>query len=482
MGGPNEQTLTLPTGKTIKIQTGLFIDNDFVDSVDGKHFGTIDPTTENVITIVAEASSRDVDLAVEAATKAFYNVWCHVDGKERGRLLNKLADLMERDLDDLAALEALDNGKAFSITKTVDLPEAISCYRYFAGWCDRIHGKVIETQNNKFCYTRHEPLGVCGAIVPWNFPICLMANKIAPALACGNTVVLKTAEQTPLSSLKVAELCKEAGFPKGVINVLSGFGTTGTVMANHMNIDMITFTGSTEVGKSIQKAAAESNLKKVLLELGGKSPSIIFADSNLDTAVKYTHNGSFFNHGQSCCAAARIYVEERVYDEFLKKFKANAEAIKIGDPFESKTYQGPQISKKQFDRIMSYIKTGKEEGATLLMGGERFGEQGFYIKPTIFTDVNENMTIMQDEIFGPVTCIAKFKTIDEVITKANLTKYGLAAAVFTNDITKALKLSNEIKAGTVWGYKQSGIGREMGKYALKEYTQVKTVQINLGTS
>ncbi|CAG8734646.1 7618_t:CDS:2 [Cetraspora pellucida] len=291
-----------------------------------------------------------------------------------------------------------------------------------------------------------------------------MANKIAPALACGNTVVLKTAEQTPLSSLKVAELCREAGFPKGVINVLSGFGFT-------------------EVGKSILKAAAESNLKKVLLELGGKSPSIIFADSNLDTAVKYTHNGSFFNHGQSCCAAARIYVEERVYDEFLKKFKANTEAIKIGDPFESKTYQGPQISKKQFDRIMFYIKTGKEEGATLLMGGERFGEQGFYIKPTIFTDVVSTKSSFLDLNFT-------------IIAKANLTKYGLAAAVFTNNITKALKLSNEIKAGTVWvnqymtgdsslpfgGYKKSGIGREMGKYALKEYTQIKTVQINLGTS
>ncbi|KAF0421301.1 putative aldehyde dehydrogenase [Gigaspora margarita] len=450
MGNSNEETLTLPTGKTIKIQTGLFIDNEFVESVDGKRFVTIDPSTEGVITTVAEASSKDVDLAVEAATKAFSNVWCHIDGKERGKLLNKLADLMERNLDDLAALETLDNGKAFSITKTIDLPEAIRCYRYFAGWCDKVHGKVIETQNDKFCYTRNEPLGVCGAIVPWNFPISLMANKIAPALACGNTVILKTAEQTPLSSLKVAELCKEAGFPKGVINVLSGFGSTGTVMANHMKIDMITFTGSTEVGKSIQKAAAESNLKRVLLELGGKSPSIIFADSNLDTAVKFTFNGSFFNHGQFCVAATRIYVEEHVYDEFLKKFKTDAEAIKIGNPFESKIYQGPQISRKQFDRIMSYIKTGKEEGATLLMGGERHGERGFYIKPTIFTDVIENMTIMQDEIFGPVTCIAKFKTIDEVIEKANLTKYGLAAAVFTNNIIKAVKLSKEIKAGTVW--------------------------------
>ncbi|CAG8469560.1 5132_t:CDS:2 [Gigaspora rosea] len=362
------------------VQTGLFIDNEFVESVDGKRFVTIDPSTEGVITTVAEASSKDVNLAIEAATKIRFGCF--------------------------------DNGKAFSITKIIDLPEAIRCYRYFAGWCDKVHGKVIETQNEKFCYTRNEPLGICGAIVPSNFPISLMANKIAQALACGNTVILKTAEQTPLSSLKVAELCKEAGFPKGVINVLSGFGTTGIAMANHMKIDMITFTGSTQVGKSIQKAAAESNLKKILLELGGKSPSIIFADSNLDTAVKFTFNGSFFNHGQCCVAATRIYVEEHVYDEFLKKFKADAEAIKIGDPFESKTYQGPQISRKQFDRIMSYIKTGKEEGATLLMGGERHGER--------------------------------------VIEKANLTKYGLAAAVFTNNITKALKLSKEIKAGTVW--------------------------------
>ncbi|CAG8701310.1 22017_t:CDS:2, partial [Gigaspora rosea] len=475
----NEEKITLPNGSISNVYTGLFINNEFVDSVDRKVFETINPSTGKVITSVAEASDKDVDLAVEAAENAFNDVWCHVDGKERGKLLNKLANLMERDLEELAALETLDNGKPFHSAKANDLPGAISCYRYFAGWCDKIHGKVIETQHDKFCYTRREPFGVCGAIIPWNYPIEMQAWKIAPALACGNTIVLKSSELTPLTALKVAALCKEAGFPMGVVNILSGFGPIA---------------GSTAVGKSILKASADSNLKKVSLELGGKSPNIIFADFDLDQVVKWAHMGIFDNSGQSCSAGSRVYVEDSIYDKFINKFKEYVLNIKIGDPFHHDTYQGPQISLQQFNKIMSYIETGKKEGATLLLGGERHGDQGYFIKPTIFTNVNEEMKIMQEEIFGPVVSVSKFKTIEEVIEKAHLTKYGLAAAVFTNDITRAIKISNELKAGTVWvncynlfdanapfgGYKESGMGRELGKYALDQYTQVKTVQINLG--
>ncbi|CAG8629062.1 17561_t:CDS:2 [Gigaspora margarita] len=480
--------ITLPNGKTIKgiimieninlcpyvtlewiiIETGLFIKNTFVESVDKKRFETINPSTGKVITNVAEASSKDVDLAVEAATEAFYNVWRFVDGKERGRLLNKLADLIERDLEELAALESFDNGQTLSTAKFIDV--------------------------GKFAYTRHEPIGVCAAIIPWNFPILMQSWKMAPALACGNTIILKPSELTPLGALKIAALCKEAGFPEGVVNVLNGPGPiTGAAIAMHMKIDKLSFTGSNATGRSLLKAASESNLKQVSLELGGKSPNIIFADSNLDQAIKWAHMGIFFNHGQCCTAGSRVYVQDSVYDEFLTKFKAFTESNKIGDPFEEDTYQGPQISQTQFDRIMRYIECGKEEGATLLTGGERHGDQGYFIKPTIFTDVNEKMTIMQEEIFGPVVAISKFSTVEEVIEKAHLTKFGLAAAVFTNDLTKAIKLSNELRAGTVWvncynlvnsrlpfgGYKESGTGRDLSKYALDQYTQIKTVQINL---
>ncbi|CAG8553662.1 33952_t:CDS:2 [Gigaspora margarita] len=478
------------------------------------------PDGRNVktITSVVEANEKDVDIAVEAATKAFNEKWIHVNGQERGRLINKFADLLERDLDELAAIEALDNGKAYTIAKSEDLPFTITVFRYFAGWCDKIHGKVIETQGDKFCYTRHEPIGVCGAIIPWNYPLLMVAWKLGPALACGNTIVLKTSELTPLTALKVAALFKEAGFPKGVVNVLSGFGpTAGAAIASHMKIDKVAFTGSTTTGRSIMKAAADSNLKKVSLELGGKSPNIILADSDLEEAVKWAYQGIYANHGQCCCAGSRVYVEDSIYDNFVEKFKTYAQNIKVGDPFHKDTFQGPQISQRQFDRIMGYIEAGKKEGATLLLGGKRHGDKGFFVCPTIFTDVvkfyskhiysyellydfllcnifkNENMTIMQEEIFGPVVAIAKFKTIDEVIEKAHLTKYGLAAAVFTKDITRAIKISNALRAGTVWvncynvvntnapfgGFKESGFGRELGKYALELYTQVKTVQINL---
>ncbi|CAJ0828972.1 9079_t:CDS:2 [Entrophospora sp. SA101] len=453
----NEISITLPTGKKIQINTGLFINNEFVEAVDGKKFETINPTTGEVITKVAEASAKDVDIAVEAAIDAYNNVWCHVEGKERGKLLNKLANLMERDLEELAALESLDNGKAFSIAKDDNVPSAIEVYRYYAGWSDKIHGKVIETSPDKFTYTRHEPFGCVGAIIPWNFPLEMQSWKLAPALACGNTVVLKTSEYTPLSALKVAALIKEAGFPKGVVNILSGYGEpAGSAIAKHMKIEKIAFTGSTIVGKSILKASAESNLKKVSLELGGKSPSIIFADADLDDAVTWTNMGIYYNHGQCCCASSRVYVQDTIYDQYLEKFKEHTSKLKVGDPFVDDTYQGPQISQKQFDRIMSYIETGKKEGATCLIGGERLGDK--------------------DEIFGPVVAISKFKTAEEAVEKAHLTKYGLGAAVFTKDMSRAIKISNSLKAGTVW---ESGMGRELGKYGLSQYTQVKTVNIHL---
>ncbi|CAG8481897.1 8637_t:CDS:2 [Ambispora gerdemannii] len=480
------QKITLPTGKT---PNRLFINNEFVESIDGRRFETVNPSTGKLITTVAEATEKDIDLAVDVATKAFDNNWQHVDGKERGRLLYKFADLMDRDRDELAELEALDNGKALVIAKSVDLQLSIDTFRYYAGWADKIHGKVIETSHDKFSYTRHEPIGVVGQIIPWNFPLLMLAWKLGPALACGNTVILKPAEQTPLSALKAAALIKEAGFPPGVINIVPGFGPiAGAAIAKHMRISKVAFTG-----KKILEAAAASNLKKVTLELGGKSPNIILEDADLDQAIKWAHMGIFFNHGQCCCAGSRVYVHEKIYDKFLNQYKEYVQTKKLGDPFQPGTYQGPQVSKLQFDRIMAYIETGKNEGATLLLGGERHGDEGYFIQPTIFTD-REDMKIMKEEIFGPVVAISKFSSVEEAIEKAHLTEYGLAAAVFTNDITRAIKISNSIKAGTVWvncynlldhalpfgGYKESGIGRELGKYALRYYTEVKTVSINLG--
>ncbi|CAG8654406.1 9917_t:CDS:2 [Ambispora leptoticha] len=489
------QKLALPTGKIIEVNTGLFINNEFVKSVEGKTFETIDPATEKLICNVAEATAKDIDRAVDAATEAFEKVWQHVDGKERGRLLYKFAELIERDKEELAALESLDSGKAYSIALTQDLVACIDIIRYYAGWADKIHGKVVETGHNKFCYTRHEPIGVVGQIIPWNYPLVMLTVKLGPALACGNTVVLKPAEQTPLSALKAASLIKEAGFPPGVINIVPGFGPiAGTAIARHMKIGKVAFTGSTATGRSILKDAAETNLKKVTLELGGKSPNIIFEDADLDQAIKWAYYGVYANHGQCCTAGSRVYVQDSIYDKFLQKFKECSQSKKIGNPFDPDTFQGPQISKTQFDRIMSFIETGKKEGATCFMGGKRHGDKGYFIEQTIFTDVNEDMKIMQEEIFGPVVAISKFKTDEEAIEKGNMTKYGLAAAVFTKDVARAFKLSSAIKAGTVWvncynsvdtnapfgGYKESGHGRENGKYALEHYTEVKTVQINLG--
>jgi aldehyde dehydrogenase (NAD+) len=475
---------------------GLYIDGKWVKGKEGKTFETINPTNEKPIVSVHEAGPDDVDLAVAAARKALNGVWAETLPSARGQMLAKLADLFDEHIDTLAAIEALDNGKALSMAK-VDVGLSSGCLRYYGGWADKIHGKVIDTDPETFNYTRHEPVGVCGQIIPWNFPLLMWAWKIGPALATGNTVVLKTAEQTPLSGLYAATLVEKAGIPAGVVNILSGFGkTAGAAIASHMDIDKVAFTGSTVTGRTILQAASKSNLKKVTLELGGKSPNIVFNDANLEDAISWVNFGIFFNHGQCCCAGSRVYVQEGVYDKFIELFKQRTAKNVVGDPFVADTFQGPQVSKLQFDRIMSYIASGKEAGAKVETGGERHGKEGYFIQPTIFSGVSSDMKIMQEEIFGPVCSISKFKTEDEVIKAGNETTYGLAAAVHTTDLNTAIRVSNKLKAGTVWvncynllsyqvpfgGFKESGIGRELGKYALSNYTQVKSVRIRLGSA
>ncbi|KAJ8118634.1 hypothetical protein OPT61_g448 [Boeremia exigua] len=475
--------------------TGLFINNEFVKAVDGKTFDVINPSTEEVITQVQEATEKDVDIAVEAARKAFNGPWRKETPENRGKLLVKLADLFLENADLLAAVEALDNGKAFSMAKSVDVGAAAGCLRYYGGWADKIEGKVVDTTPDTFNYIRKEPIGVCGQIIPWNFPILMWAWKIGPAIAAGNTVVLKTAEQTPLSAYVACTLIQKAGFPPGVINVITGFGkVAGAAMSSHMGIDKIAFTGSTVVGRQIMKAAAGSNLKKVTLELGGKSPNIVFADADIDEALNWVNFGIYYNHGQCCCAGSRIFVQEEIYDTFIKKFRERAAQNKVGDPFKEDTFQGPQVSQLQFDRIMGYIEEGKKAGATVETGGKRKGDKGYFIEPTIFSDVTEDMTIQQEEIFGPVCTISKFKTKEDAIKLGNNTTYGLAAAVHTTNLKTAIEVANALKAGTVWvntyntlhwqlpfgGFKSSGIGRELGEAALDNYVQTKTVSIRLG--
>jgi aldehyde dehydrogenase (NAD+) len=485
-----------PTEHQVPVSaTRLLINNNWVPSQSGKTFATINPSTGEEICQIAEADAGDVDKAVAAARAAFERgSWRKISASERGRYINRLADLIEQNADDLARLESLDNGKPFSVAKAVDVAATVSCFRYFAGWADKVQGKTIPIDGDYFCYTRHEPVGVVGQIIPWNFPMLMLAWKLAPALATGNTVVMKPAEQTPLSALRIGELIVEAGFPPGVVNLLPGFGpTAGAAIARHMDVDKIAFTGSTEVGHLIMEAAARSNLKRVTLELGGKSPNIVFADVDLDEAVEGAHFGLFFNHGQCCCAGSRVFVEEKIYDKFVEKSGARARKRTVGDPFDPGTEQGPQVDDAQFDKVMGYIEAGKNDGARLVCGGERVGDRGYFIQPTVFADVRDEMTIASEEIFGPVMSIIPFKDVDEVIKRANKTTYGLAAAVWTRDIGKAYAVANSVRAGTVWvncynildtrapfgGFKQSGIGRELGEYGLQQYTEVKTVTVKL---
>ncbi|EEH49002.2 aldehyde dehydrogenase [Paracoccidioides brasiliensis Pb18] len=465
------QQITTPT-ITYEQPLGLFINNEFVKGVEGRTFESINPHNEKPIVAVYEATEKDVDIAVAAARAAFKGPWKHVTPTNRGRMLLKLADLMEQHVDTLAAIEALDNGKAYSIAR-IDVANAAGCIRYYGGWADKIHGKVIDTDTDSFNYTRHEPIGVCGQIIPWNFPLLMWSWKIGPVVATGNTVVLKSAEQTPLSALYAAKLVVEAGFPPGVINIISGFGrVAGAAISSHMDIDKVAFTGSTLVGRQILQAAAKSNLKKVTLELGGKSPNIVFNDADIDNAISWVNFGIYFNHGQCCCAGSRILVEEGIYDTFLERFKARALQNKVGDPFHQDTFQGPQVSQLQFDRIMGYIREGKAAGAKVEIGGERLGNEGYYIQPNHLQQRHRGHEDRQGRDL----------------------RARLAAAVHTTDLNTAIRVSNELKAGTVWvnnynmlsyqtpfgGFKESGLGRELGEYALDNYTQVKAVRIRLG--
>ncbi|WVZ24191.1 hypothetical protein V8G54_002735 [Vigna mungo] len=481
-----------PIKPSVQVEyTQLLIDGKFVDAASGKTFPTLDPRTGEVIAHVAEGHSEDVDRAVAAARKAFdHGPWPRMTAYERQRILLRAADLIEKHNDEIAALETWDNGKPFEQSAKIEIPMLVRLFRYYAGWADKIHGLTVPADGPYHVQTLHEPIGVAGQIIPWNFPLLMFAWKVGPALACGNTIVLKTAEQTPLSALYVAKLFLEAGLPTGVLNVISGFGpTAGAALASHMEVDKLAFTGSTDTGKVVLELAAKSNLKPVTLELGGKSPFIVCEDADVDQAVELAHFALFFNQGQCCCAGSRTYVHERVYDEFVEKAKARALKRVVGDPFKGGIEQGPQIDSDQFEKILRYIRYGVESGATLETGGDRLGNKGYYIQPTVFSNVKDDMKIAKDEIFGPVQSILKFKDLGEVVQRANNTRYGLAAGVFTKNIDTANILTRALRVGTVWvncfdtfdaaipfgGYKMSGQGREKGEYSLKNYLQVKAV-------
>ncbi|EXJ78132.1 aldehyde dehydrogenase (NAD+) [Capronia epimyces CBS 606.96] len=493
-----ELELVAPNGLKYVQPVGLFINNEFVESSLKGKLSTINPATETEITSVYAAGPEDVDSAVQAARKALREPsWRNMHATERGDLLLKLASLVEEHAHVLATIETWDNGKPYQHALQGDVAGTAKCLRYYGGWADKIHGEVIESGPSKLAYTVRELVGVCGQIILWNFPLSMAAWKLGPALACGNTVVLKPAEQTPLSVLYLARLVKEAGFPPGVVNILNGQGTvTGACIAAHPGIDKIAFTGSTATGRQIMKLAS-ANMKNISLETGGKSPLLVFDDADLDSAATWAHSGVMYNQGQICTATSRILVQEAVYDEFVTAFKDRVRSTsKIGDPFEDATYQGPQITKAQFDRILSYIESGKHEGATLSMGGDAYKDvngRGFFIAPTVFTDVTDGMKIYQEEVFGPFVVISSFRTEEEAVRRANDTTYGLGSSVFTRDMKRAHRVARDIEAGMVWinssndsdyripfgGVKQSGIGRELGEAGLAAYSNIKSIHVNL---
>jgi acyl-CoA reductase-like NAD-dependent aldehyde dehydrogenase len=476
----------------------LFIDGQWVDAESGKTFTTPNPSTGATLAEVAEGDKADIDKAVAAARRAFEGKWSKVSARERGRMLYKLSQLVESKTEELAALETADNGKPIRESLYVDLPQVAENFEYFAGWATKIEGETIPVPGQMFNYTLREPVGVCGQIIPWNFPLLMAAWKLAPALAAGNTVVLKPAEQTPVTALELGKLFQEAGFPDGVVNIVPGYGeTAGAALAAHPDIDKVAFTGSTEVGKLIAKAAAD-NLTKVSLELGGKAPNIVFADADIEQAVNGAMMGIFFNQGQVCCAGSRLFLDERVKDEFLERFKEKAQKVKVGDPMDKNTLMGPQVSEEQLNRIKGYVDIARSEGATVLSGGcppqlEGDFQKGYFFQPTIFSEVKNEMRVAQEEIFGPVTSVITFQNEEDLLRQANETIYGLSAGIWTRDITRAHRFARSIKAGVVWintynvfnaaspfgGFKQSGYGREMGKHALEMYTHVKSVWIDL---
>ena len=477
----------------------LLIGGRWTESVSGKVFKTYNPATGEVLASVSEAEGQDVDAAVSAARKALEGPWSKMSPAEREKILNKIADLVEAHAEELAQLETLNNGKTIREAKNGDLPLTVGLWRYFAGWPTKIHGETIPVSvpyypGAKFLhYTVREPVGVIGAIIPWNFPLLMAVERLAPALACGNAIVLKPAEQTPLSALRLGELMLEAGLPEGVVNIVPGFGpTAGAALAAHAGVDKITFTGSTEVGREIIKASA-GNLKRVTLELGGKSPNIVFADADLEAAAKGMFMGAFYNQGQCCSAGSRIFVEKSKYEEMVQILSERAKTVRQGPGLDPKTQMGPLVSEEQRRRVLSYIEAGKKEGAKLLAGGDAASGPGYFVKPTVFADVGDSMKIAREEIFGPVASVMPFESEGEVVSRANASAYGLVAAVWTKDVKRAHQMAQKIQAGTVWincyhfvdaaapwgGFKQSGYGREKSQYAIESYTQLKSVWVDL---
>lgn len=472
----------------------LLIDGKRVAASSGRYFETLNPATGQVIAKVAEADATDVDAAVRSSRAAFKGEWSHMKASDRGGLLLRLADLIRRSEDELVQLESLDSGKPVSAIRRQDLPAVIDTLTYYAGMADKINGQVIPARPDALTYTVREPLGVVGAIIPWNFPLMIGMWKMAPALACGCTVVLKPAEITPLTALRIGELALEAGFPAGVLNVVPGFGKiAGQALVDHPDVDKVTFTGSPVVGRQILTSAA-GNLKRVTLELGGKSANIIFPDADLDAAVKAAGSGIFFNTGQVCSAGSRILVHEAIYDEVVERLAARASSIRIGNPQETSTAMGPLVSEIQMNRVLDYIDIGRNEGASVVTGGKRVGDTGYFVQPTVFAGVEHEMRVSQEEIFGPVATVIKFKDDDDALRIANGTVYSLAAGVWSGDIGRVHRFARRLKAGTVWintygptdirlpwgGARDSGFGREHGDMAIENFTEPKVVWINTG--
>jgi acyl-CoA reductase-like NAD-dependent aldehyde dehydrogenase len=471
----------------------LLIGGKWVPAKSGKTFETINPSNEEVLALAAEGDKADVDEAVKAARKAYEEgKWSKIGPHQRSRYLLKIADLIEQNADELATLETLNNGMAISLARGM-VAGAVDTFRYYAGWSTKIYGETNPSDPGTFNYTLREPVGVCGQIIPWNGPIAMLAWKLGPALACGNVSILKPAEQTPLTALRIGELILEAGIPEGVVNIITGFGeTAGAAIASHPDIDKVAFTGSTEVGKLILQASA-GNLKRVSLELGGKSPNVVFADADLESAVATSVFGFTMLSGQVCCAGTRVFVQEDFHDRFADALTRYTSHVKSGDPLDPKTTVGPLVSREQFERVKGYLDIGKKEGAKVTAGGDVTSGKGFFVNPTVFTDVKNNMKIAREEIFGPVASVIPFKDENDAVLQGNDTTYGLAAAVWTNDVSRAHKVARALKAGTVWvncynvidpispfgGYKQSGIGRELGRHSIDLYTQIKSVYVKL---